>query len=111
VHLTGTLANCNAALNGLPYTPTSGFFGSDSLAITSNDHGATGSGGAKSDSDNLAITVTHVNHPPFATNDAYSTDENTPLNVSAPGVLVNDTDPDSDPLTAALVSGPSHAAS
>jgi hypothetical protein len=43
VDLTGTLANCNTALNGLTYTPTSGYFGSDSLAITSNDHGATGS--------------------------------------------------------------------
>jgi hypothetical protein len=29
-------------------------------------------GGAKSDSDNLAITVVHVNHAPVANNDAYS---------------------------------------
>jgi VCBS repeat-containing protein len=111
VDMTGTLANANAALDGLTYTPTSGYFGPDSLAITSNDHGATGSGGAMSDSDTLSITVAHVNHPPLATDDAYSTDENTPLTVSAPGVLTNDTDPDSDPLTAVLDSGPSHAAS
>jgi large repetitive protein len=109
VDLTGTLADANAALNGLTYTPTSGYFGPDSLAITSNDHGATGSGGAKSDSDTLAITVNHVNHAPLATDDAYSTDENTPLNVSAPGVLTNDTDIDGDTLHAVLDSGPSHA--
>ena len=109
--LTGTLADANAALDGMTYTPTSGYFGPDSLAITSNDHGATGSGGAMSDSDTLSITVSHVNHPPVATDDSYSTDENTPLSVSAPGVLTNDTDPDSDPLTAVLVSGPSHSSS
>ena len=30
------------------------------------------------------------------------------LTVAAPGVLGNDSDPDGDPLTAVLVSGPSH---
>ena len=28
--------------------------------------------------------------------------------MAAPGVLANDTDPDGDPLTAVLVTGPSH---
>jgi hypothetical protein len=37
-----------------------------------------------------------------ATDDAYSTDEETLLSVAAPGVLGNDTDADSDPLTAVL---------
>jgi hypothetical protein len=40
------------------------------------------------------------NQPPVATDDAYSTDEETLLSVAAPGVLGNDTDADSDPLTA-----------
>jgi hypothetical protein len=35
--VTGTLANLNAALNGLVYTPTPGFSGRDSLAISIND--------------------------------------------------------------------------
>ncbi len=48
------------------------------------------------------------NTAPVATNDSYSTNEDTALNVSAPGVLGNDTDADSDPLTALLVSGPAH---
>jgi hypothetical protein len=49
----GTLANLNAALNGLIYTPGAGFTGADTLAITVNDSGdnATGTG-------SVAITVT-----------------------------------------------------
>jgi len=51
------------------------------------------------------------NSAPDATADGFSTDEDMTLNVAAPGVLGNDTDPDSDPLTAVLDSGPSNAAS
>ena len=40
--------------------------------------------------------------PPVAVDDAYPTDEETPLSVAAPGVLGNDTDADSDPLNAVL---------
>jgi VCBS repeat-containing protein len=57
------------------------------------------------------ITVVAVNDAPVAVNDAYSTNEDTPLTVSAPGVLGNDTDVDSPSLTAVLVSGPSNALS
>src|SRR5207247_1133143 len=62
------------------------------------------------------ITVNSVNDPPVATNDSYSTDEDTPLSGST--VLTNDSDShngapseNNTPLTAQLVSGPSHAAS
>ncbi len=40
--------------------------------------------------------------------DAYTTAEDTTLEVSAPGVLSNDSDAEGQPLTAALVSGPAH---
>ena len=43
---------------------------------------------------------------PTATADAYATNEDTPLTVSAPGVLANDTDLDGDTLSAVLVSRP-----
>jgi hypothetical protein len=44
-----------------------------------------------------------------ASSDAYMTEEDTPLQVSAAaGVLANDTDPDGDPLTAALETPPLH---
>jgi VCBS repeat-containing protein len=45
------------------------------------------------------------NAAPIANADSYTTDEDTPLNIAAPGVLANDTDGNNDTLTAALVSG------
>jgi VCBS repeat-containing protein len=49
-----------------------------------------------------------LNTAPVANNDSYSTNQNTALNISAPGVLSNDTDADQDPLAAKLAAGPSH---
>ena len=54
------------------------------------------------------IEITVPNSPPVAGPDAYATAENTPLVVSVPGVLSNDTDPNGDPLVAILDSGVSH---
>jgi hypothetical protein len=48
------------------------------------------------------------NLPPAAAADHYFVDENTTLNVAAPGVLGNDSDADNDPLTAVLVDDVSH---
>ena len=48
----------------------------------------------------MSLTVTAVNDAPVAANDSYSTNEDTPLTVAAPGVLANDTDIDSPTLTA-----------
>ncbi len=49
------------------------------------------------------------NNLPDANNDSYSTQQDTALNVSAPGVLGNDTDPDNDPITAVPASGATSA--
>ena len=49
-----------------------------------------------------------VNDPPVAQDDAYTTAEDTPLIVGAPGVLANDSDVDGDALSAVLVNGPAH---
>lgn len=43
-----------------------------------------------------------TNLPPVAANDSYTTAEDTPLTVAAPGVLDNDTDMDGDTLNAFL---------
>ena len=51
---------------------------------------------------------TCANLPPVAKEDSYTTDEDTTLNQPAPGVLANDTDPDGDDLTAALVDNVAH---
>jgi len=59
----------------------------------------------------LQQQVNIINVPPVANNDAYSTNEDTPLTVSAgSGVLSNDTDGNNDQLTAVMVTGPSHSA-
>ena len=52
--------------------------------------------------------VSAGNAPPVAVNDAWATNEDTPLNVSAAGVLTNDSDPESGALTAQLLTGPAH---
>jgi hypothetical protein len=56
----------------------------------------------------VLLNTTVTNRAPTANPDAYSTTEDTPLTVAAPGVLANDSDPEHDPLSAVLVSGPSH---
>jgi CSLREA domain-containing protein len=60
----GSLPNINAALNGLTYTPAADYTGSDTLNITTSDLGNTGSGGALSDADTVAVAVGAVNDPP-----------------------------------------------
>ncbi len=63
----------------------------------------------------MTLSVLNVNEAPVAVADAYTTAEDQVLTVSAAnGVLKNDTDPDNvpgvhqDPMTATMVSGPSH---
>ena len=50
----------------------------------------------------------HYRTMPEAVGDAFGVDENHVLIVEAPGVLVNDSDPNGDPLTAILVDDVSH---
>jgi uncharacterized repeat protein (TIGR01451 family) len=54
---TGTIANINAALNGLIYEPNNGYDGPATVQITTDDQGNTGSGGAQTDTDTINITV------------------------------------------------------
>jgi len=95
----------NVASDGyFTYDPAAEFNGQDSFTYDVSDGTHTGTGTA-------TITVQAVNDPPMATNDSVGTTTTTPIVVTAPGVLDNDTDADGDSLTAILVSGPAHAAS
>ena len=49
-----------------------------------------------------------VNHAPVANDNGYSTPQDTPKIVAAPGVLGNDTDTDGDDLTAVKLTDPTH---
>jgi hypothetical protein len=60
----GTLANLNAALNGMTYIPANNYSGADTLSITSNDQGSTGSGGALISATTVGITVNAPAPPP-----------------------------------------------
>jgi large repetitive protein len=57
----------------------------------------------------VSILVEAVDDPPVGIPDAAVTLEGELLDVSAPGVLSNDSDPDSEVLTAGLIAGPTHA--
>ncbi len=61
---TGTVNSINTALNGLYFEPNLNFNGTGNLRIVTNDLGNTGTGGAKSDTDNIAITIQAVNDAP-----------------------------------------------
>lgn len=72
------------------------------------DASASLSGSSCSAQTSVSTPVTSNNQPPVAYDDAYSTLEDTALNVPAPGPLGNDTDPDGDPLSLTVQSQPSH---
>ncbi|WP_274627603.1 DUF4347 domain-containing protein [Arvimicrobium flavum] len=55
----GTVADINAALNGLTFTPTADHVGAASIEITTDDLGMTG-GAALTDTDTIDITVNQV---------------------------------------------------
>ena len=68
------------------YTSAAGYSGPDSFTYTISDgHGGT-------DTATVTMTVTAGNRPPVATDDSFSTPEDTPQGIN---VLANDTDPDS----------------
>jgi hypothetical protein len=61
-----------------------------------------------SSSANVSIRLTNVNDPPLAVDDFYFTASGKLLDISAPGLLLNDSDPEKGLLQASLVSNPSH---
>ena len=106
-------AVANAALDGLVFTPFPDDTGDDTGTITlilsvQDLSGVTYP--APEAWGEFQIAITPVNDPPIASADSYETNEDMTLTVAARGVLSNDTDIDSYPLTAVLVSGPAHGA-
>ena len=96
VHVTGTLTNLNAALNGLKYRGTSNYNssrGAESLAVVTNDQGNTGSGLPLSDTDSVPISVTAVNDAPTATAKSFTAQANMKV-VGLTGLLTGASDPD-----------------
>jgi trimeric autotransporter adhesin len=69
----GTIAQLNAALNGLTYTPTAQYHGADAIAVTINDN--TGVQPATSSTQELAVLA--VNNAPAGTNNTITALEDT----------------------------------
>ena len=80
VTLQGSLAEVNEALDGLTYQGDLNFNGTDTVTVSANDLGNTGSGGAQSDLDSFEITVNPVNDAPVAVDDSFATLEDVPFN-------------------------------
>jgi VCBS repeat-containing protein len=88
------------------YTPEDGFEGDDSFRYQAFD------GKANS---NVATVTLHVEDGPtqsptlpVAADDSFTMNAGETLTISAPGVLGNDTDPESDVLSATMVAGPAN---
>ena len=92
------------AEGGFVYTPTLNFNGVDMFSYYATD------GVANSTPVTVTLGVTPVNDAPVAVGDAYSTTENVPLVVASSGVLLNDSDVESDTLTLVLDDGPTQGA-
>jgi hypothetical protein len=101
VSITGYTQPVNGSLTldtdgSFSYMPTADFFGTDTFTYTLSDDGT------PSLWDTATVTITVAagteNDPPVAEDDAYDASEDTQLDVAAPGVLDNDSDPDGDAL-------------
>lgn len=64
VTFTGTVDDFTAAFDTLIYTPNRAFNGSDGVTVVVSDRGAFGSGGARTITGSIPVTVTSVNNPP-----------------------------------------------
>ncbi len=112
VHTTGTSLTASlvappsqgtvalAADGSFTYTPGTGFTGTDSFTYQAFEG---------SIASNVATVSIHLDYPPVVVNHSYVTLASTTLTATTSnGVLANASDPDGDPLTAVLVSNPSH---
>ncbi len=98
----GSLAfNTNGSFT---YTPYANWNGADSFTYKVSD------GKLYSNTATVTFTILPVNDKPVATNDTFVTYEDTSRTFDAPGVLINDSDVDGNPLTAIQLSDPANGA-
>ncbi|MGH2544783.1 MAG: Ig-like domain-containing protein, partial [Ardenticatenaceae bacterium] len=88
------------ANGGFRYEPEPAFVGTDSFTYRASD------GTELSNLATVTITVEGFNQAPAAANDLFSTPQDTPLTVAAPGLLANDSDPNDDSLVAITDTNP-----
>jgi CSLREA domain-containing protein len=113
VAVSGTAGATTATVSGsgASYTVSvSGMTDNGTVSVSIGTGAATdAAGNANTASGSTDNTVTYTtNVAPVAKDDSYTTNENKPLPVAAPGVLSNDEDDNDDALTAALVARPAN---
>jgi len=98
-------ANGSVTVNAdgtITYTPDSNFNGTDTFTYQVCDPDD------ECDAATVSVAVDPVNDDPTAVGDVGTTPQDTPLTVPAPGLLDNDTDPDTDPLSVTGATDPSN---
>ncbi|MBW2475584.1 MAG: tandem-95 repeat protein, partial [Deltaproteobacteria bacterium] len=88
----------------ITYEPDPDFNGTDSFTYRICDTGTP----VYCDTATITVEVTPVNDGPVAADDVYTTDEDTLLAVTAPGILGNDSDIDGDALSATILTDPAN---
>ncbi len=88
----------------LSFTSATNASGQATVTVVVQDNG----GGTDRRTNSFLLVVTPVNDRPVAGADAQALNQDDVLTVAAPGVLMNDTDPENDPLTAVQLAGPAH---
>ncbi len=84
-------------IGSFSYEPDPDFNGSDSFEYRAFD------GTAESNTVTVSLRVSAINDAPVAVRDSFTTLQGVTLEIAAPGVLGNDTDADSEALTALMV--------
>ncbi|WP_236621955.1 VCBS domain-containing protein [Novipirellula maiorica] len=111
---TGSVANINAALNGLSIVTAANYNGPVNLTVTTNDlgnsgtdPGLTGDGSSEQDSDVVAITVNAINDTPVVNGpgSALSATEQVGLAIEGTGFTVTDVDAASGTMTTTIAVG------
>jgi hypothetical protein len=96
ITMQGTLADINAALEGLLFKARDNFVGTAQLQIFVNDLGNVGIGGEKTDAKSVAINVVHANDPPVnyvpGTQNVLEHQTVTFFSVYGNGISINDPD-------------------
>ncbi len=93
-HAASFALNANGSYS---YTPQAGYVGTDTFTYTAHK--------GEMSSDPATVTITMTNAMPVAGNDTTATTQNVAVVIN---VLANDSDPDHDPLTAAIGTTPAH---
>ncbi len=95
-HDPGFVLNADGSFS---YSPDLTFHGLDTFTYHAND--------GTDDSNTTTVSIL-VDDVPAAVDDSYATNEDTTLDEATPGILGNDTDPNSDALTATKLTDPAH---